>query len=44
MILIAAILAVLVICAVLWFGGQCSAAVCECPYNCPEHPTQGTAE
>ena len=43
MLLVAAILAVLVLCAVLWFAGACRAAVCQCPYNCPEHPTEGTA-
>ena len=44
MILVAAIAAVLVLCAVLWFARSIGAAVCECPYNCPEHPTEGSAE
>ena len=43
MLLIATILAVLIICAVLWFGKVCRDEVCACPNDCEEHPTEGTA-
>lgn len=43
MILVAAILAVLILCAVLWFAGVCRDEVCACPNDCEEHPTEGTA-
>ncbi len=43
MILAAAVAVVLALCVVLWFARGVSAVSCECPYDCPDHPTEGTA-
>lgn len=40
-------LALVVLCVavlVSWFGRAVIAVVCECPYQRPDHPTEGTAE
>ena len=30
--------------ALAWLSLRITVAICECPYHCPHHPTEGTAD
>ncbi len=44
MLLAAAGFVLVFVIAIAWLSNQITVEVCECPYLCPHHPTEGTAE